>query len=148
MVPCFTGTIGDIGTVIPSTSGPTVAIDTVYESKIFDFDDTEDPKTLDSLLMEFAPTGNYPATVSVNLDNTGWQTAGTISLNSQAITLPVNLPFTLGSPGITYGVLQLTSYGKFWKLQIKEELDGLNEQMYLQKTSLYANKLPWERERN
>ena len=148
VVQCFTGTIGDIGTVIPSTSGPTVAIDTVYESKIFDFDDTEDPKTLDSLLMEFAPTGNYPATVSVNLDNTGWQTAGTISLNSQAITLPVNLPFTLGSPGITYGVLQLTSYGKFWKLQIKEELDGLNEQMYLQKTSLYANKLPWERERN
>ena len=30
----------------------------------------------------------------------------------------------------------------------KEELNSLNEQMVLQKTSLYAVKLPWERERN
>jgi len=148
VVQCFTGTIGDIGTIIPATSTPTVAIDTVYISKIFDFDDTEDPKTLDNLLMEFSPTGDYPATVSVNLDNTGWQTAGTINLKSKGITLPVNLPFTLGSPGITYGVLQLTKFGKFWKIQIKEELNGLNQQMYLQKTSMYATKLPFERERN
>lgn len=147
-VQCFTGAIGDIGTIVPSTSGPTVGIDAVYQSKIFDFDDAEDPKTLDNILLEFAPTGNYNATVSVNLDNTGWQTAGTIALKSQAITLPVNLPFTLTSSGITYGVLQLTQFGKFWKIQVRVELNGLSQMLNLQKISIYATKLPWERERN
>jgi hypothetical protein len=148
VVQCFTGTVGDIGTVIPSTSMPTVGTDFVYVSKVFDFDDAEDPKTLDNLLLEFAPTGNYPVTVSVNLDNTGWQNAGTILLTSKAITLPVQLPFTLASPGITYQVLQLTKFGKFWKIQVKVELNAVNQQVTLQKISLYATKLPFERERN
>lgn len=149
LIQCFSGTLGDYGTVVPAqTSGPTVGTDFLYQSRIFDFDDVEDPKTLDSLLLEFSPTGNYNATISVNLDNTGWQNAGNINLNSQGITLPVNLPFTLKSAGITYGVLQLTKFGKFWKIQFQVELQGINQQITLQKLSAYAIKLPWERERN
>lgn len=149
VIQCFIGSQGDYGTVAPAmASGPTVGIDFTYVSKIFDFDDVEDPKTLDNLLLEFAPTGNYPVTVSLNLDNTGWQTAGTVFLTSKAVTLPVSLPFTLSSPGITYQVLQLTKFGKFWKLQVMVEMQGVSQQATLQKISMYATKLPWERERN
>ena len=148
VVQCFTGNIGDIGTVVPATSMPTVAIDSVYETKVFDFDDPEDPKTVDNILTEFGPTGNYNATLSLNLDGSGWQSAASVGLEGKAITLPVNLPFTLASAGISYDVNQLTSYGKFWKIQVKLELDALNETMDLQKISIYATKLPWERERN
>jgi hypothetical protein len=148
IVQCFTGNVGDIGTVVPAASMPTVAIDSVYETKIFDFDDPEDPKTVDNILTEFGPTGNYNATLYLNLDGSGWQSAASVGLEGKAITLPVNLPFTLASAGIDYQVNQLTSYGKFWKIQVKLELDTLNDIMDLQKISIYANKLPWERERN
>ncbi len=146
VVQCFTGNTGDIGTVIPSTSAPTVGIDFVDVSKIFDFDNPDNWKTLDSIQLEFNPTGNYNVTISVNLDNTGWQTAGTVPLTSAAITLPVNLPFTLASPGLTYATLQLTKFGKFKKIQIKTEIQGVSQQITLQKVTIFSKQLPWERE--
>lgn len=149
VIQCFTGTTGDYGTVIPAgASGPTVGIDFLYQSKIFDFDNQENYKTLDSIKLEFNPTGNYNATISVNLDNTGWQTAGTISLTSNAVTLPISLPFQLSSPGLTYGTLQLTKFGKFKKIQIQVEIQGANQQIILQKETVYATLLPYEREEN
>lgn len=147
VVQCFVGQTGDYGTVIPaSASGPTVGVDFVYVSKIFDFDQQDNYKTLDSIQLEFNPTGNYNAQISVNLDNTGWQSAGTIPLSSNAVTLPVSLPFQLESPGLTYGTLQLTKFGKFKKIQIKIEVNGLAQQVVLQKITVFATLLPWERE--
>lgn len=149
LIQCFVGSQGDYGTVVPAmASGPTVGTDFVYVSKIFDFDNSDNYKTLDSIQLEFSPTGNYNATVSVNLDNTGWQTAGMIALTSNAITLPVNLPFTLESPGLTYSTLQLTKYGKFKKIQVKIELQGVSQQITLQKITVFSTLLPWERETN
>lgn len=149
LIQCFIGDQGDYGTVIPAmASGPTVGVDYVYTSKIFDFDNSDNWKTLDSLQLEFNPTGNYNATISVNLDNTGWQLAGTIPLTSKAITLPVNLPFTLESPGLTYGTLQLTKFGKFKKIQVMVELQGVSQQIILQKITIFSTLLPWEREQN
>lgn len=149
VIQCFTGNVGDYGTVVPAlASGPTVGTDFVYQSKILDFDNPEQFKTLDSLKLEFNPTGNYNATISVNLDNTGFQLAGTIPLTSGAVTLPVSLPFTLKSPGLTYGTLQLTRFSKFKKIQIQVELNAVSEQITLQKISVFATLLPLEREEN
>lgn len=149
VIQCFNGTTGDFGTVIPAmASGPTVGADFVYVSKIFDFDQQDNYKTLDSIQLEFNPTGNYNATISVNLDNTGWQIAGMVALTSKAVTLPVSLPFNLASPGLTYGTLQLTKYGKFKKIQIKVEIQGVSQQITLQKITVFSTLLPWERESN
>jgi hypothetical protein len=146
VVQCFTGNVGDIGTVIPSTSIPTVGIPFSYSSRIFDFDNPENFKVLDSIGLEFFPTGNYNATLSVNMDNSGWQNVGSIALTANAVTLPVNLPFTLRNPGITYKTIQLTSLSQFKKIQVKITCQGVNQQVQLQKIKIFARILPWRRE--
>lgn len=146
VVQCFTGTIGDIGTVVPSTSSPTVAIPFSYTSRLFDFENPDNFKTLDSVGLEFTPTGSYNAEVDVNLDNSGWQFAGYISLTANAPTLPINLPFTLTSPGITYRTLQLTQFGEFKKIQVRIVLSGVSKQAILQKIKIFARLKPWRRE--
>lgn len=147
VVQCFTGNTGDIGTVVPaSASGPTVGIAFNYISKIFDFQNPDNYKSLDSLQLEFNPTGNYNVNININLDNTGWQSAGTVPLTSHAITLPVNLPFTLSSPGLTYATLQLTKYGQFKKVQVQVEIQGVGQQIILQKITVFSRLFPWRRE--
>lgn len=144
---CFSGTTGDYGTVVPApASGPSVGIGFSYTSRLLDFDNPENFKQLDSIVLEFAPTGTYSATVSINLDNSGWQTAGTIPLTANAVTLPVNLPFVLTSPGLTISTLELTKFGEFKKLQIKVELSGVSKQIYLQKITAFGRVKSWRRE--
>ncbi len=147
VVECFTGTTGDVGTVVPvPSSGPSVGIPFTYTSKILDFDEPENFKQLDSIALEFNPTGSYNATVEINLDNSGFQTAGTIALTANAVTLPVVLPFTLSSPGITYKTLQLTKYGEFKKIQVRVTLNAVSEQIVLQKIDIFARVKTWRRE--
>lgn len=147
VVQCFTGNVGDVGTVVPvPASGPSVAIGYTYTSKILDFDNPDNFKQLDSIGLEFTPTGAYSATVSINLDNSGFQTAGMIPLTANAVTLPVVLPFTLNSPGITYRTLELTRFGEFKKIQVQVTLSGVNEKLYLQKITVFAREKPWRRE--
>lgn len=147
VIQCFTGNVGDYGTVVPAeASGPTVGVDFSYISRIFDFDQPDNWKSLDSLQLEFNPTGNYDATINVNLDNTGWQLAGTIPLTSNAVTLPVSLPFTLSSPGLTYATLQLTKFGQFKKIQVQVEIQGVSQQITLQKITIFSRLAPWRRE--
>lgn len=146
VVQCFTGTTGDIGNIAGKASGPTVGIDFQYISKLFDFDNPDNFKQFDSVGLEFQPSGNYNATISVNMDNAGWQIAGTIPLTSKAITLPVNLPFTLSAPGITYSTLQLTKFGQFKKVQVKVEIQGVGETITVQKITIFEIPQPWRRE--
>ena len=145
VVQCFTGTIGDIGTVIPSTSDPTVGIEFDYISKIFDFGNPDNYKLMDSLILEFQPTGNYSATINLNFDNSGWQLAGTIPLTANAPTLPQVLPFVLNSPGITYKTLQLSKFQRFKNVQVQVTMDGVTQQAILQKVTILARLQPWNR---
>lgn len=144
VVQCFTGNIGDIGTAHP-VSQPTVGISFDYISKIFDFDNPDNFKLMDSLGLEFQPSGNYNATVNLNFDNSGWQLAGTIALTANAPTLPQVLPFVLNSPGITYKTLQLTKFQRFKKVQVEVTINGLNQQVTLQKITIFARLQPWNR---
>lgn len=146
VIQCFSGTTGDYGTVVPAASGPTVGVNFNYISRIFDFDNSDNYKYLDSVQLEFNPTGNYNANILINLDNTGWQSAGTVPLTSSAVTLPVNLPFTLSSPGLTYATLQLTKYGSFKKVQIQVQIQGVSQQITLQKITVFSRLQPWRRE--
>lgn len=144
VVQCFTGNIGDIGTSHPVSSA-TVGINFDYISKIFDFDNPDNYKLMDSLGLEFQPSGNYNATVNLNFDNSGWQLAGTIALTANAPTLPQVLPFVLASPGITYKTLQLTKFGRFKKVQVEVQIDGVSQQVTLQKITIFSRLQPWNR---
>lgn len=147
VVQCFTGNVGDVGTIVPvPSSGPSVGIHFTYLSKILDFDAPENFKQLDSIGVEFSPTGDYNATISINLDNSGFQTAGMVALTANAVTLPVLLPFTLNSPGITYKTLQLSRFGEFKKIQVGVSLASVNQQIILQKLDVFSRKKPWRRE--
>ena len=142
---CFSGTTGDYGNT-SSASGPSVAVNFQYQSRILDFDNPDNYKNLDSLVFEAFPTGRYTANIDVNLDNSGWQSAGTITLSSLAPTLPLPLPFTLYSDGISYNTLQLTKFGQFKKMQVRVSLNILGGQIVLQKLTVFSRLLPWRRE--
>lgn len=144
VVQCFTGNTGDIGTDHP-VSQPTVGISFDYISKIFDFDNPDNYKLMDSLGLEFQPSGNYDATINLNFDNSGWQLAGTIPLTANAPTLPQVLPFVLSSPGITYRTIQLSKFGRFKKVQVEVTINGVSQQVTLQKVTIFARQQPWNR---
>lgn len=148
VIQVFQGVTGDFISpgVILDTSNPTIAINYDYISKSIDFDNPENFKRLDSLEVEFDTTGNYDATVSINLDNEGWQQVGTINLSGGAVTLPVDLPFTLLAGGIARQTFHLSQYGNFKKIQVRVEQDGLGEEVNLLRFSIFAKLLPWRRE--
>lgn len=145
VVKCFSGSIGDFGTVATSTSGPTTAIAFEYDSRGVDFGYPENFKNLDSIGLEFFPTGNYSASISINIDNGGWQEIGTVNLLGNALTLPFTLPATLQSEGLTTKILQAQQYGKFKKIQVKVTLNSTNEIVKLQAIDVYARIRPWSR---
>lgn len=144
VVQCFTGNIGDIGTAHP-VSGPTIGINFDYISKIYDFDNADNYKVMDSLGLEFQPSGNYNATVNLNFDNSGWQLAGTIALTANAPTLPQVLPFVLSSPGITYKTIPLSKFGRFKKVQVEVTINGVSQQLTAQKITIFSRLQPWNR---
>lgn len=102
VVKCFTGTIGDIssGPIVSAASEPSVAIDLKWISKNFDCENPENYKMPDALDVEFGTTGNYNADISISIDDGDWQSIGSVNLAGSAPTLPLTLPFTLGTDGV------------------------------------------------
>ena len=149
VVQSFTGTVGDI-TLGPSTviaaSEPTVAITYVYTSKNIDFGNPENFKQLDALDIEFDSVGNYSSTIYIELDDSGWQNVGTINMKGGGVTLPANLPFTLGASGVARSTLQLQRYGEFKKIKIRVEQAGKSELCSLHSITCFARLKPWRRE--
>ena len=147
VVQCFTGTTGDFGTVASSASGPTVGINSQYSTRGVDFGFPENFKALDAISIEFYPTGNYNATVAINMDNAGWQDVGTVNLSGSALTLPFTLPATLSGSGFSIATLQLQRYGEFKRIQARVTVNETDEQMILQAIDFYGYIKPWRREK-
>lgn len=141
-----TGDFASGPTAITSNSVPDIGIKFNYVSKAIDFDLPENFKKLDSIEAEFNATGNYQAIMSINLDNAGWTSVGTITLSANTITLPVSLPFTLSTDGIARKTFQLEKYGEFKKMQVRIQQEGLSQQAELQRLSIFARPRPWRRE--
>lgn len=145
VVKCFSGTTGDFGTVHSSTSGPTTAISYEYASRGIDFGYPENFKNLDSIGVEFYPTGDYSATVSINIDNGGWQIIGTVNLLGNALTLPFTLPATLQAEGLTSMIIPAQQYGKFKRIQAKITMAATDQVVELNAIDFYARIRPWAR---
>ncbi len=148
VVQCFSNNIGDLtsGPGVTSASEPLVPITYTYTSKNIDFDNSENYKQLDSLDVEFEATGTYNASVYIELDNSGWQNIGTISLSGGGIALPAYLPFTLSPSGVARKTFQVQRYGEFKKIKVKIVQDGLNELCNLHSFTIYAKMKNWRRE--
>ena len=150
VIECFTGNVGDWAegpNTITSASSPTVPINFTYVSKSLDFGEPENYKQLDAISVELDPTGNYHAVIDVNLDNTGWASAGSINLAGSALTLPFTLPATLQNTGISRKTFQLQSMGEFKKMQVRVTQHELtNEQVILQRVTVFSRVKPWRRE--
>ncbi len=146
VVQCLTGVVGDFGTNHSSASGPTVAINNDIQTRGIDFGNPENFKALDALSLEFYPTGDYNAMVSINIDNSGWQNVGTVNLSGNALTLPFTLPATLNGDGFAIRTLQLQKYGEFKRIQARVELDETSETLKLQAIDFYSRIKPWRRE--
>jgi len=148
-VQCFTGTTGDltVGPIVTiAASEPTVAISYEYICKNLDFDNPENYKMPDALELEFMTTGDYTATINMELDDGGYQNIGTVNLAGDAPTLPINLPFTLGGSGVARETFHLQGYGEFRKMNVKVTQSTLGQTCDLSRFTAFARVKPWRRE--
>lgn len=64
-------------------------------------------------------SGAYNLTIQVSIDDQDWATLGTMSLEGNAPSLPISLPFTLADTNIVEEVFHLDSLGKFRQLKLR-----------------------------
>jgi hypothetical protein len=143
---CLTGNISDFGIGPSSITSPATPIEFDYITKSIDFDNPENFKELDSIEVEFQPTGSFSAIVSTNLDGGGWASIGSVSLAANSLTLPTTLPSSLGDSGVARKTYQLTSKGSFKKIQIRVNQNEADHQAILQRITVFARVRPWRRE--
>lgn len=147
-IKCFTGTKGDVasGPIVTASSEPTVAISWEYRSKNFDFDAPENLKMPDALMVEFEAVGAYDVDIYIEIDDRGWQSVGSLTMDADSVTLPADLPIVLSSAGIATQTFQLEEYGEFKKIKVRFVQDGLNQLVNLHSYTLIARVKPWRRE--
>jgi hypothetical protein len=148
VIKCFTGTQGDMasGPTVTTSSEPSIPIRFEIVSKDFVFDNAENFKMPDALEVEFGTTGSFTATVSVELDDGGFQDIGTINLAGDSPTLPVTLPFTLATDGVARKIFQTQSLGEFRKIAVKISQETLDQFADLHSYTNFSKLKRWRRE--
>jgi len=150
MLECFaSGTSGDFRKGPMVTAGasiPSVGPEYYYISRDLDFDSPEQFKMPDALEVVFDPTGNYNATIMINMDNTGWQEVGTINLSGDGLTLPFTLPGKLFNSGVSRKTFQIQQYGEFKKAKVLVKHTASSETVSLTRVTLFGRIKPWRRE--
>jgi len=149
VIECFTGTTGDWlegPNFIDSSSSPTVGTNFVFISKTLDWDLPEMYKELDSIEVEFDPTGDYNATLHIALDENGWVSIGTTNLAGNTLTLPFTLPSELSNAGVAKKTYQLDDQGEFRKMKVMIQQGGVSEEVILQRVTIFPVPKAWRRE--
>lgn len=145
----FTGTTGDFlegPNFIDSTSVPSVGIEYTFQSRSIDFDKPEVFKKLDSIEVEFDPTGNYNAEAYINLDNSGWDNIGTVNLAGDSLTLDFTLPGLLSDSGQARKTFQLDDKGSFKKMSVMIQHRASSQTVSLQRVTIFSDPKTWRRE--
>jgi hypothetical protein len=83
-------------------------------------------KTGGEVRIKALAVGNYNLDLSVELDDGGYQSLGTMNLSGDSPELPIALPFNLGSVNIKEEVFHLDEFGPFKQIRLKIEHDDLN----------------------
>ena len=111
---------------LTGTSDNGTAIAFAEEGRGEDFDVPEVDKIFQWVETEFEATDDTEVTVKASVDSAGMTILGTVNVESNAPTLPVNLPFNLASSGIVRKKFQLEDLGVGREIQIgvyHEDLD-------------------------
>ena len=149
VIEVLTGTRGDFAASqvsIISTTVPAQPIPFFYITKAIDFDQPENFKSLDAIEVEMEASGNYTATVSINIDDGGWIDVGTINLSSDAVTLPTTFTFTAEGNLTARKTFQVQQYGEFKKIKVRVRQEGLGQLAVLQRITIFGRVRPWRRE--
>lgn len=146
---CFGSYYSDVASGPRTTTyaeTPATPITFEYRSKNIDFDNPENFKQPDALEVEFGSTGNYTASVYIEIDDRGWQSVGTVSLQSTSPTLPADLPIVLSSDGVVKKTFQIQKFNEFKKIKVRVVQNGVEQQCKLRGYALFAKLKPWRRE--
>ena len=146
---CFGSYYSDVASgprVTAYAETPVTPITFEYRSKNIDFDNPENYKMPDALEVEFGSTGNYTASVYIEIDDRGWQSVGTINLLSTSPTLPAGLPIVLSSDGIVKKTFQIQKFNEFKKIKVRVVQNGVKQQCQLRGYTCFATLKKWRRE--
>jgi uncharacterized protein with GYD domain len=72
-----------------------------------------------SVKVEAASIGDYDLTVYASFDEDAYVLLGTLNLEDDSPTLPVNLPFTLAPSAMKRGIFHLDGYDAWYTMQLK-----------------------------
>lgn len=102
------------------------AINLQLETRDEDFGQSAIYKSGGELEVIAEAVGSYDITVSASIDGGGYQTLGTMSLASNAPTLPIALPFNLASSTRVSEKFHLDSLGRFKHIKFKFQHNDTN----------------------
>lgn len=146
---CFGSYYSDVASgprVTTYQETPATPITFDYRSKNIDFDNPENYKMPDALEVEFGSTGDYTASVYIEIDDRGWQSVGTVNLQSTSPTLPADLPIVLSSDGIVKNTFQIQKFNEFKKIKVRVVQAGAEQQCQLRGYTLFSTVKKWRRE--
>lgn len=122
IVRMFDGTFDNDGT----------AIKTILRTKKYDFNHPESDKIFNEIEIAVLGTGEGTVTVRARVDDAGFSNVGTFEIISGAPTLPIALPFDLGSTGIIYAKLHLEQFSRGRQIDFEFEHNETFDVQYLQ----------------
>ena len=146
---CFGSYYSDVASgprITPYRETPATLIAFDYRSKNIDFDNPENFKQPDAIEVEFGSTGDYTASVYLEIDDRGWQSVGTVNLQSTSPTLPANLPIVLSSDGVVKKTFQIQKFNEFKKIKIRVVQNGVEQQCQLRGYTIFSTVKKWRRE--
>lgn len=108
------------------------AIKTVIRTKKYDFNRPESDKIFNEIEIAVLGTGEGTVTVRARVDDAGFSDVGTFEIISGAPTLPVDLPFDLGSTGIVRGKFHLEDFSRGRNIDFEFEHDETFDVQYLE----------------
>lgn len=98
------------------------------QTKAMDFGAPAQWKIGGEIELVFNATGDYDVLVEVQLDQGGYQTLGTVNVEGEGPTLPINLPFFLAED-LVRSKLSLAGLGRFREIQFQFSTSDLGAEV-------------------
>ncbi len=122
IVRMFDGTFDDDG----------AAIETIWTTKKYNWNHNESEKIFNEVEIGVLGTGDGTVTVEARVDAADFSSVGSFNIVSGAPTLPVDLPFDLGSTGIVRGKFHLEEFSRGRNIDYRVKHNETTDVQYLE----------------